>query len=65
MPDAQLRNLSDLTHAERAAAELAIERVLALPHNRDWLDWERPELVQAAARSQGVRLTRDEIARLL
>lgn len=63
MPDDPLHSLSALTHAERVAADLAIQRLLAL--NPGWEDWEKPELVQATARSAGVRLTRDEIARLL
>jgi hypothetical protein len=59
---ATLRRLSDLPPAERRLTERAIRSILARPENMGWEDWEFPELVASAARSQGVVLTSDDIA---
>jgi hypothetical protein len=59
-----LRHLSDLPPADRRQTEASILTLLNKPQNLGWLDWELPELRQAAARSHGVLLTGDEIANL-
>lgn len=44
-----MRQLEDLTAAERAALQEAIRRTLAEHH--DWEPWERQELINSATRA--------------
>jgi hypothetical protein len=52
---AALQSLGKLPADQRAEALAAIRKSLAL--DLGWEDWERPELVSAAARAAGVVLT--------
>jgi hypothetical protein len=62
--DTPLRMLADLAPADRQAVEDAVLRALSQPQALGWEEWEQPELIAAAGRSQGVALTRQDMARL-
>ena len=65
MPAASLREFSDLTPTERAAATRSIGRVVTEHLQDGWEPWELPMIAQSAANLIGVHLSRSERDALL